>query len=186
MRELDRELGKLGVGRRVLTGMEGGRSHKQEMERPMGEGWVDTGGDRGRELRRVPYLAGVRNKVLGVLEEEGEGEEGKGKARVKERKIDQSGDDGKGTKGKNKGGLKRKPKVEKPELSAEKETVEAKGQGEKKEREQGAWDWSKLGKVVWVNDVVFTVRNYLISSQAIKSMTNQPSPFPMLISLHRP
>ena len=48
--------------------MEGGRSHKEEMERPMGKGWVDTGGDRGRELRRVPYLAGVRNKVLEVLE----------------------------------------------------------------------------------------------------------------------
>lgn len=160
LRDLDRELGKLGVGRRVLTGMEGGRSHKQELERPMGKGWVDTGGDRGRELRRVPYLAGVRNKVLEVLEEGGESGEGEGKGRVKRQKDDQGGEDGKGTKGKSKGGLKRKPK-------AEKQSVEAKGQSEKEEKKEGAWDWRKLGKVVWVNDVVFTVRIYLISSQTI-------------------
>ena len=104
LRDLDRELGKLGVGRRVLTGMEGGRSHKEEMERPMGKGWVDTGGDRGRELRRVPYLAGVRNKVLEVLEELEEGGESvEAEGRVKRRKDDKGGEDGKGSKGKSRG-----------------------------------------------------------------------------------
>ncbi|CAF9936630.1 MAG: hypothetical protein HETSPECPRED_010394 [Heterodermia speciosa] len=152
LRDLDRELGAMGVGRRVLTG---GRSHKEEMERPIGVGWVDTsgfrkgGGGGGRELRRVPYLAGVRNRVMEVL---GEGVRGRVVGRgVREEVVE------KGERMKGKGELKRKPKVESKEVAKgrEKEVTKAEDTGEDQ------WDWSKLGKVVWVNDVVFTVDDIL-------------------------
>ncbi|KAL8791146.1 MAG: hypothetical protein Q9195_006043 [Heterodermia aff. obscurata] len=152
LRGLDRALGEMGVGRRVLTG---GRSHKEEMERPMGVGWVDTSGFRkgggGRELRRVPYLAGVRNQVMEVLEEgvQGSGVVGRGLRKGEEKEKEEKKD--------GKGGLKRKPKMEVKEAAKGKAKEVAKGKG----KEEDQWDWNELGKVVWVNDVVFTVDDIL-------------------------
>ena len=123
----------------------------------MGGGWVKGGRKGGGwELRRVPYLAGVRNEVLRVLWEGVEGVRdagGKGeKVRVKR------GDDGGGgeVKGPRKGGvgIRRKPKGKKPEPD-----TDAAGQEEQTEEKEGGWDWGNVGKVVWINDVVFTVRS---------------------------
>ena len=70
LRELDGELEKLSV-KRTITLDE--TTHADEMQKPVGEGWIDT--PRGRkELRRIPYLAKLRNitlKPLGELYAEG-------------------------------------------------------------------------------------------------------------------
>ena len=63
LRELDEQLEKLGVDRQVILS---DRTHKDELEAPMGDGWIET--SRGRkELRRVPYLADLRNKAMAPL-----------------------------------------------------------------------------------------------------------------------
>lgn len=61
LQQLDRELEKRGVPRRVEVS---DVTHRDEIARDeKGEGWVDT--PRGlRELRRIPYLAKLRNKTL--------------------------------------------------------------------------------------------------------------------------
>jgi hypothetical protein len=68
LRELDHELGKLGVERYIELSE---TTHKDEIERVPEqdqEGWIWT--PRGRkELRRIPYLAGIRNRVMAKLKE---------------------------------------------------------------------------------------------------------------------
>ncbi|KAF5011655.1 hypothetical protein FDECE_2230 [Fusarium decemcellulare] len=61
LRKLDAELERLGVPHRVdISDV----THKDELEsKDKDEGWIDT--SRGkRELRRIPYLAKLRNKTL--------------------------------------------------------------------------------------------------------------------------
>jgi len=70
LRELDKQLGELGV-RRNITVSE--RSHKDEISEVPGgenapEGWIDTGRGR-RELRRIPYLSRLRDYTLEPLKE---------------------------------------------------------------------------------------------------------------------
>lgn len=65
LRDLDLELDRLGV-RRNLTLSE--ITHQDEISRPPSEGWIDT--PRGRkELRRIHYLARLRNQTLRPLED---------------------------------------------------------------------------------------------------------------------
>jgi hypothetical protein len=68
LRDLDAELEKLGVERSVqLKDV----THKDEIERTPGPdetGWIQT--SRGKkELRRIPYLAKIRNDVMAKLKE---------------------------------------------------------------------------------------------------------------------
>jgi hypothetical protein len=78
LRDLDVELEKLGVERSIEL-VE--TTHKDEVERipePNEEGWIDT--SRGRkELRRIPYLAKVRNGVMEKLQRLAERTDGRGK-----------------------------------------------------------------------------------------------------------
>ncbi|KAE8371617.1 glycosyltransferase family 69 protein [Aspergillus bertholletiae] len=65
LRDLDHELDRLGV-RRNLTLSE--ITHQDEISGPLGDGWIDT--PRGqKELRRIPYLARLRNLTLRPLED---------------------------------------------------------------------------------------------------------------------
>ncbi|KAB8216313.1 cryptococcal mannosyltransferase 1-domain-containing protein [Aspergillus novoparasiticus] len=65
LRDLDLELDRLGV-RRNLTLSE--ITHQDEISRPPSDDWIDT--PRGRkELRRIPYLARLRNLTLRPLED---------------------------------------------------------------------------------------------------------------------
>jgi len=66
LRELDLALEKAGVRRRIVLD---DTTHADEIgKEPAASGWIQT--PRGaRELRRVPYLARLRNLVLGPLEE---------------------------------------------------------------------------------------------------------------------
>lgn len=76
LKELDTALEKQGVGRKVTLSA---TTHKDELEKPMGEGWIDTPRGR-RELRRIPYLSRLRNEVMKPLEQETE--DGRGYSRV--------------------------------------------------------------------------------------------------------
>ena len=75
LRELDLQLGELGVERSIDM-LE--TTHKDEIEHTPGsneEGWIWT--SRGRkELRRIPYLAGIRNRVMEKLNQLAEGSNG--------------------------------------------------------------------------------------------------------------
>ena len=66
LRELDAALGDLGVARDIVLDP---TTHKEEVERdvpPGTPGWIPT--SRGRhELRRIPYLARLRNRSLAPL-----------------------------------------------------------------------------------------------------------------------
>ncbi|ODM20015.1 hypothetical protein SI65_05001 [Aspergillus cristatus] len=68
IRELDADLEDLGVPRKVVLS---DVTHEDDIQVPdmeKGEGWIDT--DEGeRELRRIPYLARLRNQSLQPLEE---------------------------------------------------------------------------------------------------------------------
>lgn len=61
LRGLDRELERRAVPRRIVIS---DVTHKDEMlNEKKGDGWIDT--SRGqRELRRIPYLAKLRNEVM--------------------------------------------------------------------------------------------------------------------------
>ncbi|KAF7953705.1 uncharacterized protein EAE97_001104 [Botrytis byssoidea] len=66
LRDLDMELGKLGVERSIELL---DTTHKDEVERipgPEEEGWIQTNRAR-KELRRIPYLAKLRNRVMEKL-----------------------------------------------------------------------------------------------------------------------
>jgi len=64
--ELDEELGRLGVPRNITLSE---TTHLDEISsRPTSRGWIET--PRGRkELRRIPYLARLRNLTLRPLED---------------------------------------------------------------------------------------------------------------------
>jgi len=66
LRELDSRLERLGVPRNITLSE---TTHLDEISRhPDGRGWIKT--PRGRmELRRIPYLARLRNLTLRPLEE---------------------------------------------------------------------------------------------------------------------
>jgi len=66
LRELDQSLELAGVRRRIVLDE---TTHADEISKPPAEsGWIQTA--RGaKELRRVPYLAGLRNLVLKPLQE---------------------------------------------------------------------------------------------------------------------
>ncbi|KKZ65449.1 hypothetical protein EMCG_08722 [[Emmonsia] crescens] len=65
LRDLDRQLEEIGVERTIALDP---ATHQDEINKPPAkEGWIDT--PRGkRELRRIPYLAHMRNKSLEPLE----------------------------------------------------------------------------------------------------------------------
>lgn len=67
--ELDEELEARGVQRRIEVSDVTHRDELASVEK--GEGWIDTPRDR-RELRRIPYLARLRNKTLRDLLELGD------------------------------------------------------------------------------------------------------------------
>jgi hypothetical protein len=63
LRDLDLELEKMGVDRSIEMD---DSTHKGKIERipdSAEEGWIWTSRDR-KELRRIPYLAGIRNRVM--------------------------------------------------------------------------------------------------------------------------
>lgn len=63
LRGLDKQLEELGVKRTIILDE---TTHADEMQKPVTEGWIDT--PRGRkELRRIPYLARLRNISLEPL-----------------------------------------------------------------------------------------------------------------------
>jgi hypothetical protein len=66
LRLLDQELAKHGIPRRIVLS---DTTHLDEISRPPGaDGWIDT--PRGKtELRRIPYLARLRNEVMQPLYE---------------------------------------------------------------------------------------------------------------------
>ena len=66
LRLLDRELGELEVQRTIVLDE---TTHVDEMAKaPAATGWIDTPRG-GRQLRRIPYLAGLRNRSLRPLAE---------------------------------------------------------------------------------------------------------------------
>lgn len=68
IRELDADLEDLGVPRKVVLSDVTHEDDMQVPDREKGEGWIDT--DEGeRELRRIPYLARLRNQSLQPLQE---------------------------------------------------------------------------------------------------------------------
>ena len=61
LQELDAQLEKKGVPHRVEVS---DVTHQDELNNPAkGEGWIDTSRNK-RELRRIPYLARLRNKTI--------------------------------------------------------------------------------------------------------------------------
>lgn len=64
LHELDRDLDELGVARNITVSE---KTHNDEISAPPAEyGWIDTLQGR-KELRRIPYLAGLRNLSLQPL-----------------------------------------------------------------------------------------------------------------------
>lgn len=77
LQDLDAELEKLGVERSIEFTT---KSHKDEIERipePEEEGWIWTSRNK-KELRRIPYLAEIRNKVMEKLYDLAERKSGRG------------------------------------------------------------------------------------------------------------
>ena len=73
LRELDAQLEKLGVERNIELL---DTTHEDEMAKTPGPGWIST--SRGKkELRRIPYLSGIRNRVMEKLNVLAERESGK-------------------------------------------------------------------------------------------------------------
>lgn len=63
LKELDIKLGDLGVERSIELL---DATHEDEMAKTPGPGWIMT--SRGeKELRRIPYLSGIRNRVMEKL-----------------------------------------------------------------------------------------------------------------------
>jgi hypothetical protein len=78
LRDLDLELGNLGVERSIEL-LE--KTHADEIghtPEPQEEGWIWTSRAR-KELRRIPYLAGIRNQVMAKLRQLADGTDGQGK-----------------------------------------------------------------------------------------------------------
>lgn len=71
--ELDAQLEKLGVERSIELLS---TTHEDEMAKTPGPGWIST--SRGKkELRRIPYLSGIRNRVMDKLNDLAERENGR-------------------------------------------------------------------------------------------------------------
>ena len=67
LRELDQALEEAGVRRRIILD---DTTHADEIGKtPAESGWIQTSRSATKELRRVPYLAKLRNLVLEPLEE---------------------------------------------------------------------------------------------------------------------
>ncbi|KAE8146869.1 cryptococcal mannosyltransferase 1-domain-containing protein [Aspergillus avenaceus] len=65
LRALDQQLAEHDIPRRIILDE---TTHRDEISKAPGkQGWIETG--RGVELRRIPYLAGLRNLVLQPLYE---------------------------------------------------------------------------------------------------------------------
>lgn len=73
LRDLEKQLDELGVESRIELGMsveEQVSMLKDVPEPDEREGWIFTGrGERGWEVRRIPYLAELRNRVMEPLEQ---------------------------------------------------------------------------------------------------------------------
>lgn len=68
LRDLDRKLNRLGVQRTIVLDKTTHADEIVKVPTPGEAGWIDT--PRGRkELRRIPFLAGLRNLSLKPLEE---------------------------------------------------------------------------------------------------------------------
>lgn len=66
LKDLDAELERLGVGRKIILE---GTTHADEIGQiPVSDGWIDTARGK-RELRRIPYLSRLRNRSLEPLAE---------------------------------------------------------------------------------------------------------------------
>ncbi|PYI06502.1 hypothetical protein BO78DRAFT_116139 [Aspergillus sclerotiicarbonarius CBS 121057] len=65
LRELDASLDRLGVRRNITLS---DTTHQDEISAPPGEGWIDTARHQ-KELRRISYLARLRNWTLRPLED---------------------------------------------------------------------------------------------------------------------
>lgn len=66
IRQLDADLDRLGIRRNITLD---DTTHKDEISAPPGEdGWIDTPRKK-KELRRIPYLARLRNLALRPLED---------------------------------------------------------------------------------------------------------------------
>lgn len=71
LRELELKLNTLGVENRIVLGIDA-EEHAERLknvpEEEKREGWIFTArGEKGWELRRIPYLADLRNKVMAPL-----------------------------------------------------------------------------------------------------------------------
>jgi hypothetical protein len=71
LRELELKLNTRGVQNRIVLGIDA-EEHVERLknvpEEGKREGWIFTArGDKGWELRRIPYLADLRNKVMAPL-----------------------------------------------------------------------------------------------------------------------
>lgn len=71
LRELETKLNALGVENRIVLGIDAeqqAETLKNVPEEGKREGWIFTArGEKGWELRRIPYLADLRNKVMAPL-----------------------------------------------------------------------------------------------------------------------
>ena len=71
LRDLEMQLNKLGVENRIVLGIdaaEQAETLKNVPEDGKRDGWIFTArGEKGWELRRIPYLADLRNKVMAPL-----------------------------------------------------------------------------------------------------------------------
>ncbi|PLB48395.1 putative polysaccharide export protein [Aspergillus steynii IBT 23096] len=65
LQQLDNELDRLGVRRNVTLS---DTTHQDEISAPSNEGWIDTPRNK-KELRRIPYLARLRNLTVKPLED---------------------------------------------------------------------------------------------------------------------
>ena len=65
LEQLDNELDRLGVRRNITLS---DTTHQDEISAPLKEGWIDTPRNK-KELRRIPYLARLRNLTLKPLED---------------------------------------------------------------------------------------------------------------------
>jgi hypothetical protein len=76
LRELEEKLNELGVENKIVLGIDAEEQAQTLMNVPeegKREGWIFTArGEKGWELRRIPYLAELRNRVMGPMLEEAE------------------------------------------------------------------------------------------------------------------
>jgi hypothetical protein len=74
LRDLERSLNELGVENRISLGITSEEQYAELLDVPGPEedrtGWIFTGrGEKGWEVRRIPYLANLRNRAMEPLSE---------------------------------------------------------------------------------------------------------------------